>query len=192
MRYSLPFMLVLSCLFLGCTSDTPSADTADQTESSADSADSPLTGVAEVDVLVDEPSGSNPVTWGIALDQPTATPGGTVQLVVRAKIADPWHIYAVEGPVGVGRPTKFELTLPTGVSAGEWTLPDAIVESSSLGEISSYHHDVLFSVPLEIGEAAASGDQTIGCKVQFQACTNESCRPPTSTELSASLTVAAK
>ena len=182
------FLLTMALLFLvGCGGDTEDQQAPDQQAPTVDLG--PETAFAPfdpmtVDVSVDEPTNAQPVAFGAALDRDTAAPGETLTLVVRANVAEPWHIYSADGPTGVGRPTSFELTLPEGVSAdSEWTNPEATVKESALGPIASYHGDIRFSVPVNVSDTAALGEQQIQCKINFQSCTDQQCLPPTSTLL---------
>jgi len=145
---------------------------------------------ATVDVLTGDPSDDDPVAVGAAVDRGEAKAGDVVLLVVRSKIAKPWHIYAVEGPTGVARPTKLELTLPDGVSiAADWKLPDAEVTDSPTGPVSIYQGDVRFSVTLKIAENAPASTFGIECEVRYQACEDSRCLPPTSNKLTVPLTI---
>lgn len=177
------FLFVVLGLIVGCQAEPSAIST---TPTPADSKAMPSPESVAVDVA--DPTSASPVAWGASLDHTPVAVGETVLLVVRAKIASGWHIYAAEGEVGVGRPTKLNLQLPAGMTmAGDWTLPHAEVKSSALGDVSEYHGTANFSVPVKIEAGAQSG--SIACGIDFQSCTDKSCLRPTSTEVSIPFTV---
>ncbi len=193
MRFLFP--IVIAASLLGC--DTSSTNTR-KTESSTDSTDQPivadpvLADPATVQVNVGEPSHNSPVAVGAALDRNKAVVNGQAQLVIRAKIADGWHIYAADGPTGVGRPTKCVLKLPSGIMAGQWSLPEAELKDSSQGPVGMYHDEVLLSVPLTISANVRPGEGQIECEFHYQPCTDQQCLRPTATKLVVPILIAVK
>ncbi len=176
---------ILAVTLAGCTQAPPPA--APATPAATSSTDS-LPSADSVSIDIPEPTASEPVAWGATVVPTDVSAGGKALLVVRAKIAEGWHIYAAEGSTGVGRPTKLQLTLPAGYTAETWELPHAEVKSTQLGDVSHYKHTATFAVPIQVG-SEASGAADIGCEISFQSCTDVSCLPPTSTSLSIPVTV---
>jgi len=188
MRLLFPIIAVAS--LMGCDASlqvTPSLTSEPQT---ATNKPIPLpVDPATIQVTVGEPSQNNPVAIGAAIDRIEVAVNQQVQFVVRAKMADGWHIYAAEGPTGVGRPTKCILKLPEGITAGEWTFPTAEVKDSSQGPVGMYHGEASFSIPLTVTANAAAGSTQIECEFHHQPCTDQQCLRPTATKLIVPITI---
>ncbi|MCC7338782.1 MAG: hypothetical protein IT422_27120 [Pirellulaceae bacterium] len=168
----------------GKSADGQSADGQSATGSS--SASDPLA----VDIPVARPTDQSPVTLGAAVSRTRVAPGEQVMLVVRCQTAEHWHIYAVDGPVDVGVPTRLNLTLPAGMTQPyPWQLPTAAVAASPLGEISTYAGDFRFVIPLQISPTAPLGKMELQCEVAYQACSESTCLAPGSQHLVIPLTV---
>src|SRR5690606_29712999 len=98
----------------------------------SDSVADPLT----VDIPIARPTKENPVTVAAAVSRTRVAPGEQIVLVVRCQTAEPWYIYAVDGPADVGVPTQLNLKLPPSVTqSSAWQLPAATVKATALGEI---------------------------------------------------------
>lgn len=187
---SLQTVFFAFALLIGCDNPTDSTATID---TSTDESASIIADPNDVDVSVDEPNNSRPVAVGVALDRSSAKPGDVVTLVVRSKIADPWHIYSSEGPTGVGRATQIDLTLPQGIDEhSERILPEAKIEESTLGPVASYHGDIRFAIPLKIDAQTPSGPVNLQVRFNYQACTDAQCLPPSSVSLDVPLEVVAR
>lgn len=131
-----------------------------------------------------EPTAAEPVEVTASLSDPNVEPGGTIELIVRVKMAPGWHIYSANRPTGIGMPTTLELMLPKDVEvAGEWSYPESIPELSPdifAGEEPTFIHEeiVVFSRPLKIGSATPPGRLLVTCELGYQACSITSCLPP--------------
>ncbi len=145
----------------------------------------------DIDVAVQEPTAEHPVSLGIAIRPSQAKPGDTVALVVRAKMFEPWHIYAAEGPTGVGIPTQLQLDAPEWISASAWGLPGSRVEESPLGPMALYEGDVRFVAELTVSEDAPAGRHPLEVKVTYQSCNETQCLPPTTEALQVALEIVA-
>ena len=143
--------------------------------SPADTAEAPMLEPDEVPAA--EPTAAKVVTLGSAIKPGGAAPGAVVTLAVRVRIAEPWHIYAVNKPTGVSIPTKLKLKLPEGVTrVGEWKIPDPKEYEEG---VFVYEKDVVFQQQVKIGDNA-SGLLNVGCEVKYQPCNDQSCKAPTS------------
>lgn len=188
-------VLLFACfglLLAGCTAE-PVADEAVSTTASTEGFTPDAVEPSDsssVQIQLSEPSQQDPVAVGIGLSRDLVANNEQVNLVIRAKIADGWHIYAAEGPIGVGIATTLALTLPEGITtAGDWSFPAKDVKPSSQGEVGSYHGIVDFSVPLAISAQAASGSTEIKCDFGYQACTDTQCQRPMKSSLSVPLQI---
>ncbi|GIW99035.1 MAG: hypothetical protein KatS3mg111_2368 [Pirellulaceae bacterium] len=144
-----------------------------------------------ISVEVPQPTQDEPVAFGIAVAPASVPVGGEATLVVDARILPPWHIYASEGPTGVGIPTQLELELPQGITATAWSLPDSHVEQSPLGPMALYEGSPRFVCRLHLDPSTPPGRYSVNVKVKYQACNQSQCLPPKTTPLSAELTIVA-
>lgn len=181
-------------LFVGCNGSmaeaTSAKDSADAgTDTATGTATDELPPIEEIDVPVKDPTAQKVVMVGSGIKPGSVEPGAIVTFAVRARIGEPWHIYAIDKPTGVSKPTKLKLKLPEGVTAvGEWNIPDAIAHDQDGDEIFVYEKDVVFRHQLKVG-ADATGLLDVGCEVQYQACKETSCMAPTSETTSVALEV---
>jgi DsbC/DsbD-like thiol-disulfide interchange protein len=134
---------------------------------------------------VAEKQPEGPVTASIDADPRQLRPGDPFHLIVRARIAPGWHIYAVDKPAAAASRTSLEIEVPQGIErAGEWILPQASPDATLPGDLSFiYDGAVTFRSPLRVAADAAAGEKTIRCVLEYQACDRFSCRPPTETAL---------
>lgn len=178
----------------GCETSTAPVDGAAGSGGASDgsgsvgsgSANMELPPLADVAVEVGEPSGDEVVAWGAAVDKPSVAVGDVVTLAIRAKMDSAWHIYALKGTntTGVNVPTTLDLKLPAGLEqVGDWDIPESHLISE---DTYAYDADVVFRTQVK---ATAAGSHAVSCAVGFQSCNESSCRPPTSTEVKANLTV---
>jgi hypothetical protein len=106
-----------------------------------------------------------------------ASPGDVVTLVVRMRVADPWHTYA---KVPAGSPLKatdIDLKLPEGLRfVGDWKFPKA--EAADTPGTTVYEGDLVFTRDVLV--TVKSGTLSIEGTVRYQACDPEKCQPPRS------------
>jgi DsbC/DsbD-like thiol-disulfide interchange protein len=137
-----------------------------------------------VDIALDAPTSRRPVVAGAALAPAKVNAGGTVTLVVKAKVAPSWHIYAADLPTGSSIPTTLKLKLPKGVSLkGDWTYPVAAQNASDNTWV--YEGELTFQHALKVAPDVPSGPIEVTCEFGYQACDPSSCRPPTKIDLKA-------
>lgn len=194
----LHFVIVLVCGVVvqsGCGSLGQGLPTWQSTfaaaDAKSDSADDPLS----VDIPIARPTKDNPVTVAAAVSRTRVAPGEQIVLVVRCQTAEPWYIYAVDGPADVGLPTQLKLKLPPNVTqSSAWQLPTPAVKASALGEIDTYAGDFRFMIPLEIAAGSVPAETVpaeieIHCEVAYQACSDATCLSPDSQHLVIPLTL---
>jgi len=135
-------------------------------------------------ILSEESTPKKPVVAQAALRPAAARNGSKVELVIEARIAPGWHIYAADGPTGSGIPTSLKWKLPDGVeAAGEWQYPKTARGAQEQAE--NYEGTLRFRRPLRITERAKPGPLEIYGELTYQACDAFRCRPPESLALSA-------
>ena len=183
-------LVITGCL--GTSSSTTvgmPADTTDAGDGAAtDTATQDVPPMETIEVATEEPTASKVVTLGSGVKPGSVAAGSIVTIAVRLRVFEPWHIYAVDKPTGVSVPTKLKLKLPAGVtSVGEWKIPDPKKYDE---DVFVYAKDVVFRHQVKVADDA-SGLLDIGCEVKYQACSDQSCKPPTSGTTSVALEVTA-
>jgi len=116
----------------------------------------------------------------VAIDKPV-TSGVSSTLIVDAIVDPGWHINSNHPSNPDYIPTKVELTLPSGVTAGDIQYPAA--EKTKLAfsseELSVFTGSIEFRVPLT-ANAAVAPNQNATVTLNYQACNNNECLAPTS------------
>jgi hypothetical protein len=131
---------------------------------------------------VADPTSIDPVATGATIVSryarsgvATAYPGDVVTLLVRMRVADPWHTYAKVPAGSPMKATAIEVKLPDGLRfVGDWTAPTAR-ESDTPGT-TVYEGDLLFTRDVLV--TAKTGSLNVAGTLQFQACDPERCQPP--------------
>ena len=170
-------------LALGCQKPPADAPKADHPTMPAGRSDTPKVRPA-APILVDEPTLENPFVAKAELRPAARSADDTVELVIEARTAPGWHIYAVgDSPAGT-IPTSVEVKLPRGVEpAGPWKYPQAKPGQDGQGGI--YEGKLQFLRRLQITENAPKGPIEVQCELTYQACDPFRCRPPETLKLSA-------
>jgi DsbC/DsbD-like thiol-disulfide interchange protein len=146
--------------------------------------------LAGEELTLEEPASYKPLVARAALFPAEVQAPGTWTLLVRAKTAPGWHIYAAGQPAGTAQPTRLDLQLPDGVEAeGDWIYPEATKGNVASDGQSVYEGDFTFRCRLKVSEKAPLGRLKVGCEIHYQACDRFSCRPPESLTLEAAADV---
>jgi len=122
-----------------------------------------------------------PVVW----TSDFAAKGETATLTLSAKIDDGWHLYATELPPIDFGPTPTTVTYPvmTGlVPDGPLTPsrePIEMFEQNFDGNVRFWEHSIKLTQKFRITDAGA---MALNGQVEFQACNNTSCTPPSTYE----------
>lgn len=137
-----------------------------------------------------EPTDDEPVSLAFDLDRDEAAAGEFVTLMVGAKIAEGWHIYAVEGPTGVARPTRLSTQPPMElISASDWKLPKPKMKASTEGMTAVHMEEVVFAKQFVVASDAATGPITLPVEIQYQVCKSIRCLPPNTITIEVPLTI---
>jgi DsbC/DsbD-like thiol-disulfide interchange protein len=142
------------------------------------------------DMVVAKPTADTPVAAAIGVWPGDVQGTGTTEVIVRAHMADGWHIYGTDaGEFGI--PMKLELQLPPGFEAdGEWQMPRTKAYTDANGPSQIYEGEVVFRRTIRATDAADAGSAEIKCEFLWQACDANVCQPPVRTPLTATVNVA--
>jgi DsbC/DsbD-like thiol-disulfide interchange protein len=173
MRRRLRFGLLLACIALLPACNKPAASTPD----AGAAPPTPQAKTPTEPLPVEEPSPEHPFRVQAVLRPAQARRGDTLELTLEGRTAAGWHIYAVDGPGGLGIATSLELKLPEGLApAGDWHYPEPRPAPDGQGTV--YEGRFQMRRPLRVTETAPPGPIAIQCVVRYQACDPFHCRPP--------------
>jgi DsbC/DsbD-like thiol-disulfide interchange protein len=160
-----------------------------RTEAPADMA-SPFGQTVDAPVDVPDPTPDQPFRAAATLTPKSVPIGGEATLIVRARTAPGWHVYAAETQPPY-KPARVELKLPEMMeSLGEWKLPASTPWKDALGDAHVvYEGDFEFRHELRVRADAPTGVQKITCEITYQACNDQSCLPESTLPLEVELTV---
>jgi hypothetical protein len=136
-----------------------------------------ITGATIVSRYARSGSGAFTAAMASAGDVAMAYPGDVMTLLVRMRVAEPWHTYAKVTAGSAMKPTTIDIKLPSGMRfAGDWSFP--LEKPSETPDTTVYEGDLLFTRDVLV--TAKSGAMTVTGTVQYQACDPERCQPPRS------------
>lgn len=150
---------------------------------------------APTTVLAAQPAaapGEQVVRWTLRAPSRSAPAGDTVDVRLRATVAELWHLYAPTQPAG--GPVALSVRVAGGpgfAAAGPLIAPAPdTIPDRNFNILSQVHDDsAVFVLPVRV-RADANGAQPLVLAVTYQACTARYCLPPTTEELRATLAVA--
>lgn len=137
--------------------------------------------------------GEKKVQWTASFEPAKAAPGQTAALLVKADIAEGWHLYGMnqtnKGPIS----TTFEATWPEGwTPVGEWTpdvAPKAAIDPGFQFEVTYHEGQVSFRRAVRIPDGQPLGPVEVKGRVRSQACDAMQCLPPLWVEWTATLEI---
>lgn len=135
---------------------------------------------------------SQPQVVSVSLDKNTlkVESGSSFKLVLNAKIDNTWHINS-------NKPND-EFLIPSVVvlkgnglklSSVKYSVAHDISLSFSDTPVSVYEGDVKFELTIAVDKSAAPGKQIAEVKLNYQACNDQSCLPPTSVKADLALEI---
>ncbi len=134
----------------------------------------------------------NPVSWSATLQPADIRAGEGGRVVLNAKIAAPWYIYAPTTPPGGPNPTKITV-LPSKIVVPKGKIaqpkPKSHFDEGFQMQTETFAKNVAFGVPIQI-KTGASGAQKIVISVRYQACNARLCLPPKTVEVPVAFTLA--
>ncbi len=127
------------------------------------------------------PGGVNPVTWKFSVKMKSASEG---EVVMKATVADGWHLYGFTQPEDGPIPTTIDLTASTGVKFTSDIIakPTPRTEKDPLmGTVVNYWEKTVTIIrPFKVTDRAKA---RIKGSVRFMACNGETCMPPATQEI---------
>lgn len=131
------------------------------------------------------------VDWSMTVKMTSATEG---VLTINADVVDGWHLYGTTLPEGGPSATTISLSATKGVKFIGKLTPDVApvkVEDAMFGmELNWWDSPVNFSCKISVKDAPKSWK--IIANISNMACNDETCIPPTDTELTVTSAEAAK
>ena len=123
----------------------------------------------------------NPVTWSLESDAKgkTGDSAKTFKVRLKAKIDEPWHLYAVEQPAGGPIPTTIIATDPeTFAIDGKITSPPPVIKFDPNFKIQTkfFLKEAIFD--FNVKSLAASSVDDLAVNVRYQVCNETTCLPP--------------
>ncbi|GAB1359230.1 hypothetical protein MASR1M31_10110 [Porphyromonadaceae bacterium] len=123
-----------------------------------------------------------PIKWEVRINDLSAN---QKELVFRATIDAGWHLYGTNLPEGGPISTSFTVSqINGGEVAGEAKANvDPIEKHDALFDmrLTYFEKEVVFTLPINVTDAAAFG---VSGQVEFMACDDKNCLPPSTVEFS--------
>ena len=142
---------------------------------------------AETGATPDPAQNQNPVSVSAKIDQSQLKPGQTAKLLITAKLAPGWHLYALTQPPP---PRAANVTID---ESGVFKLNGAIQQPkpkiykdpnfSEPGKppfmSQAFENEVTFTAPIKIARDAQAGAQKLIANFRYQVCDEQTCLRPT-------------
>ncbi len=131
------------------------------------------------------------VTLDAAVEPDSVAAGQAIQLILRVKINNGWHINAHKPLEEFLIPTKleFDSTMKIEVVKVDYPLPKEIKFAFSETPVLVYAGDVTISAHLKVSEKVFAGSHTLKGKLTFQGCNDQTCLAPNEKQFNAALTI---
>ncbi|MGE4527271.1 MAG: protein-disulfide reductase DsbD family protein [Rhodospirillaceae bacterium] len=119
------------------------------------------------------PAVSPRATVTLVSDADAVTPGGSVRLGLRQRLAPHWHTYW-KNPGDAGEPSEIRLVLPAGARAGEiaWPGPERIVSGPAVSF--GYRDEIVLPLTVRVPETARPGERfAVSTEARWLVCAEE-------------------
>ena len=129
----------------------------------------------------------NPVTWSLESDAKgkAAEAGKPFKVRLKAKIDDPWHLYAVEQPEGGPIPTTITSSDPTIFTIdGKIISPPPITKFDENFRIQTKFFAKEATFDFRVKSVGAVNVDDLGINVKYQVCNETTCLPPKTVRVS--------
>jgi thiol:disulfide interchange protein DsbD len=117
--------------------------------------------------------------------------GGTAQVAIELKIAEPWHVNANPASEDFLVPTEVAFELPTGVTVRGIVYPPGVELKLDFAEapLRLYEGVVVVGAVIDVATDMPLGLSTIQATVTYQACDNEKCLLPQTLEVPVAIAI---
>ncbi|HEX9669160.1 MAG TPA: protein-disulfide reductase DsbD domain-containing protein, partial [Thermoanaerobaculia bacterium] len=127
----------------------------------------------------------------LAADRTAYAPGSAAVVVARVAVEDGWHVNANVPTFDYLIPTELGLALPEGWKAAAITYPEAVKRTFTFAEepLAVYDGTVEIRAEVAVPAGAAAGAYPVAATLQYQACDEQQCLPPTEAKATLELQV---
>jgi hypothetical protein len=166
-RPQLAISFCLCLVVVGCTKPQPPSNT------------TPKPGVTSTGVVK-----ATPLTTSLAK-------GESGEAIVRLKIDNGYHVNANPPSFSYLIATELDLTPPTGISVDFVTYPNGLSKKFSFSDqpLAVYEGETDIKVRLTAAKTAQPGEHNLSAKLRVQACDDQVCYAPGTTELTLPVTI---
>ncbi len=138
-----------------------------------------------------QPFAGDPVTATGFVSLSNVPQGGSAQLALEIKIAEPWHVNANPASEEFLVPTEVAFELPTGVTLRGIVYPQGVERKLEFAEapLRLYDGTVYVGAVIDFAGDVPVGASTITATITYQACDNEKCLLPQTLEVPIALAI---
>jgi thiol:disulfide interchange protein DsbD len=134
----------------------------------------------------------NHAQWTVQFDQATAAPGATVLGRLQATIDPDWHMYSLTTPPGP-IPTSIKLTDSSAVEKLELYQPPPVrkFDPNFNSDTETYEGTQTFLARIQLKKDVKPGALTLTFEPRYQTCSNTTCIPPRTRQITSTLNIEA-
>src|SRR2546423_1775461 len=130
------------------------------------------------------------VQWSMEISPATAPPGSKVLAHLQAQIDPGWHLYSLSTPPG---PIPTTIKLAENGAVQEFRIlqpkPERKFDPNFNSDTETYIERAVFVLELDLRKDAAAGATKITAEPRYQVCSDNSCIPPVTKHITASLNI---
>lgn len=146
----------------------------------------------------DPAQNQNPIDISVKIDQSQLKPGQTAKLMITAKLAPGWHLYALTQPpppkaakVTIDESGPFKLAGPVRQPKPKVYKDPNFSEPGKPFMSQAFENEVTFTAPIKVASDAKAGAHKLIAKFSYQVCDDQTCLRPTTKTLEVETTIAA-
>ncbi len=147
--------------------------------------------LTSVFLLANPASAQSPVSWTLKSSKTSARAGEKFNVQVSASIGGGWHVYSITQGAGGPIPTRITVEgAPFSLAGGiKGSAPKRAMDPNFQIITETYDGAANFTLPIAVAADAAPGSQTLNVNVRFQTCNDQTCLPPKTVKLTASMEI---